>query len=166
MEMSYDELERFLDGHGRKDVQMALQELQIKQLKQQVEQVAKERDMWQARALQYAVVDEDKHGFYSRFIVISKQKLKGLVTRICDADKLGFLCIILQKCLHDGASNDECRAIMDAIQLPTPQPQSISVKTEGDTHITMQQAEVKGAMYEISGNNNVNLSNGDGGKTE
>ena len=166
MEMTYDELERFVDGRGRKEVQRALLELQIQQLKQQMEQVTKERDMWQARALQYAVVDEDKHGFYSRFIVISKQKLKGLVAKICDANKLGLLCFVLQKCLPDGASNDECRAIMDAIQLPTPQPQSISMKTEGDTHITMQQAEVKGAMYEISGNNNVNLGNDDGGKTE
>ena len=75
---------------------------------------------------------------------------------------------------EDPAQRDEARKLIEPMlkknmvrKLRADIKRKVNESNEGNgANITIQQAEVKGAMYEISGNNNVNLGNGDGGKTE
>ena len=83
MNISPDEFMSLQDGMSAKDVRIA-------QLEKQVEQLTEERDLWQARALKSGKPMVDGVPVRSRFIIISRQKLKALVDRIQDVELLAL----------------------------------------------------------------------------
>ena len=141
MNISPDEFMSLQDGMSAKDVRIA-------QLEKQVEQLTEERDLWQARALKSGKPMVDGVPVRSRFIIISRQKLKTLVDRIQDVKLLAFVAFLLQKVLPNDASADDCKAIADIIPMPH-QPQ-LTLNAEGDIH-------VDGDWNDIHDNNKVNI---------
>lgn len=142
MNISPDEFMTLQGGMSAKDVRIA-------QLEEQVAQLTKERDLWQARALQSgkSTMDGGVPG-RSRFIVISSQKLRALVDKIHDLKLLAFVAFLLQKVLPNEASADDCKAIADIISMPhLPQ---LTLNAEGDIH-------VDGDWNDIHDNNKVNI---------
>lgn len=142
MNISPDEFMSLQGGMSAKDVRIA-------QLEEQVAQLTKERDLWQARALQSggSVTDGGEPG-RSRFIVISSQKLRALVDKIHDLKLLAFAAYLLQKVLPNEASADDCKAIADII--PMPHLPQLTLNAEGDIH-------VDGDWNDIHDNNKVNI---------
>jgi len=142
MNISPDEFMTLQVGMSAKDVRIA-------QLEEQVAQLTKERDLWQARALQSgrSMMNGDVPG-RSRFIVISSQKLRAMVDKIHDLKLLAFVAFLLQKVLPNEASADDCKAIADIISMPhLPQ---LTLNAEGDIH-------VDGDWNDIHDNNKVNV---------
>jgi hypothetical protein len=143
MNISADEFLTLQGGMSAKDVRIA-------QLEKQVEQLTKERDLWQARALQSESDKSTMDGVtvHSRFIVISRQKLKALVDKIHDVKLLAFVAFLLQKVLPNDASADDCKAIADIIPLPhLPQ---LTLNADGDIN-------VDGNWNDIHDNKEVNI---------
>ena len=117
-------------------------------LKEQVAQLTKERDYWQSRALKSGMSKVDGVSVRSRFIVISRQKLKALVDKIQDVKLLAFVSFFLQKVLPNEASADDCKAIADIIPLPhLPQ---LTLNAEGDIN-------VEGDWNDVHDNKDVNF---------
>lgn len=141
MNISPDEFMSLQDGMSAKDVRIA-------QLEKQVEQLTEERDLWQARALKSGKPMVDGVPVRSRFIIISRQKLKALVDRIQDVKLLAFVAFLLQKVLPNDASAEDCKAIADII--PMPHPPQLTLNAEGDIH-------VDGDWNDIHDNNKVNI---------
>lgn len=141
MNISPDEFMSLQDGMSAKDVRIA-------QLERQVEQLTEERDLWQARALKSGKPMVDGVPVRSRFIIISRQKLKTLVDRIQDVKLLAFVAFLLQKVLPNEASADDCKAIADII--PMPHLPQLTLNAEGDIH-------VDGDWNDIHDNNKVNI---------
>ena len=141
MNISPDEFMSLQDGMSAKDVRIA-------QLEKQVEQLTEERDLWQARALKSGKPMVDGVPVRSRFIIISRQKLKTLVDRIQDVKLLAFVTFLLQKVLPNEASADDCKAIADII--PMPHLPQLTLNAEGDIH-------VDGDWNDIHDNNKVNI---------
>lgn len=141
MNISPDEFMVLQDGMSAKDVRIA-------QLEEQVAQLTKERDLWQSRTLQSGKPMVDGVSAHSRFIVISRQKLKSLLSRIHDTKLLAFIAFILQKVLPDEASADDCKAIADMI--PLPHLPHLTLTAEGDIN-------VDGNWNDIHNNNKVNI---------
>lgn len=142
MNISPDEFMSLQGGMSAKDVRIA-------QLEEQVAQLTKERDLWQARALQSgrSMMDDGVPG-RSRFIVISSQKLRALVDKIHDLKLLSFVAFLLQKVLPNEASAEDCKAIADII--PMPHLPQLTLNAEGDIH-------VDGDWNDIHDNNKVNI---------
>ena len=143
MNISADEFLTLQGGMSAKDVRIA-------QLEKQVEQLTKERDLWQARALQSESDKSTMDGVtvHSRFIVISRQKLKALVDKIHDVKLLAFVAFILQRALPNEASADDCKAIADIITLPhLPR---LTLNADGDIN-------VGGNWNDIHDNGDVNI---------
>jgi uncharacterized coiled-coil protein SlyX len=127
---------------------LTAEELEIARLKEQVAQLTKERDYWQSRALKSGMSKVDGVSVRSRFIVISRQKLKALVDKIQDVKLLAFVSFFLQKVLPNEASADDCKAIADIIPLPhLPQ---LTLNAEGDIN-------VEGDWNDVHDNKDVNF---------
>lgn len=141
MNISTDEFLALQGGMSAKDVRIA-------QLEKQVEQLTKERDLWQARALQSDKSTMDGVTVHSRFIVISRQKLKALVDKIHDVKLLAFVAFLLQKVLPNEASADDCKAIADII--PLPHLPWLTLNADGDIN-------VGGNWNDIHDNGEVNI---------
>lgn len=141
MNISPDEFMALQGGMSAKDVRIA-------QLEEQVAQLIKERDLWQSRALQSGKSMVDGVSVRSRFIVISRQKLKALVDKIQDVKLLAFVAFFLQKVLPNEASADDCKAISDIIPLPhLPQ---LTLNADGDIN-------VEGNWNDVHDNKDVNF---------
>ena len=141
MNISTDEFLALQGGMSAKDVRIA-------QLEKQVEQLTKERDLWQARALQSDKSTMDGVTVHSRFIVISRQKLKALVDKIHDVKLLAFVAFLLQKVLPNEASADDCKVIADII--PLPHLPRLTLNADGDIN-------VGGNWNDIHDNGDVNI---------
>lgn len=143
MNISADEFLTLQGGMSAKDVRIA-------QLEKQVEQLTKERDLWQARALQSESDKSMMDGVtvHSRFIVISRQKLKALVDKIHDVKLLAFVAFFLQKVLPNEASADDCKVIADII--PLPHLPRLTLNADGDIN-------VGGNWNDIHDNGDVNI---------
>lgn len=141
MNISPDEFMTLQGGMSAKDVRIA-------QLEEQVAQLTKERDLWQARAMKSGKPLVDGGPACSRFIVISRQKLKALVDKIQDVKLLAFVGFFLQKVLSNEASADDCKAIADII--PLPHLPHLTLNADGDIN-------VDGNWNDIHNNNEVNL---------
>ena len=143
MNISADEFLTLQGGMSAKDVRIA-------QLEKQVEQLTKERDLWQARALQSESDKSMMDGVtvHSRFIVISRQKLKALVDKIHDVKLLAFVAFILQRALPNEASADDCKVIADII--PLPHLPRLTLNADGDIN-------VGGNWNDIHDNGDVNI---------
>ena len=136
--------EEFMTLHDK----LTAEELEIARLKEQVAQLTKERDYWQSRALKSGMSKVDSVSVRSRFIVISRQKLKALVDKIQDVKLLAFVSFFLQKVLPNEASADDCKAIADIIPLPhLPQ---LTLNAEGDIN-------VEGDWNDVHDNKDVNF---------
>jgi uncharacterized coiled-coil protein SlyX len=136
--------EEFMTLHDK----LTAEELEIARLKEQVAQLTKERDYWQSRALKSGMSKVDGVSVRSRFIVISRQKLKALVDKIQDVKLLAFVSFFLQKVLPNEASADDCKAIADIIPLPhLPQ---LTLNAEGDIN-------VEGDWNDVHDNKDVNF---------
>ena len=136
--------EEFMTLHDK----LTAKELEIARLKEQVAQLTKERDYWQSRALKSGMSKVDGVSVRSRFIVISRQKLKALVDKIQDVKLLAFVSFFLQKVLPNEASADDCKAIADIIPLPhLPQ---LTLNAEGDIN-------VEGDWNDVHDNKDVNF---------
>lgn len=123
-----EEVSEFQTRISRKDMRIA-------ELEKQVEQLTRERDLALSRAsLPSNDETESMTWLCSRFIVISKQKLKNALAKIQDANAIGLLGVLLQKCLHEDATPEESTAIIDAISLP--QSPSLSLTAEGDVKVS------------------------------
>ena len=141
MNISPDEFMSLQDGMSAKDVRIA-------QLEKQVEQLTEERDLWQARALKSGKPMVDGVPVRSRFIIISRQKLKALVDRIQDVELLAFVAFLLQKVLPNDASAEDCKAIADII--PLPHLPRLTLNADGDIN-------VGGNWNDIHDNGDVNI---------
>ena len=141
MNISPNEFMTLQGGMSAKDVRIA-------QLEKQVEQLTEERDLWQARALKSGKPMVDGVPVRSRFIIISRQKLKTLVDRIQDVNLLAFVAFLLQKVLPNDASADDCKAIADII--PLPHLPRLTLNADGDIN-------VGGNWNDIHDNNKVNI---------
>ncbi len=141
MNISPDEFMSLQDGMSAKDVRIA-------QLEKQVEQLTEERDLWQARALKSGKPMVDGVPVRSRFIIISRQKLKALVDRIQDVELLAFVAFLLQKVLPNDASAEDCKAIADII--PLPHLPRLTLNADGDIN-------VGGNWNDIHDNEKVNI---------
>ena len=136
--------EEFMTLHDK----LTAEELEIARLKEQVAQLTKERDYWQSRALKSGMSKVDGVSVRSRFIVISRQKLKALVDKIQDVKLLAFVSFFLQKVLPNEASADDCKAIADIIPLPhLPQ---LTLNADGDIN-------VEGNWNDVHDNKDVNF---------
>lgn len=136
--------EEFMTLHDK----LTAEELEIARLKEQVAQLTKERDYWQSHALKSGMSKVDGVSVRSRFIVISRQKLKALVDKIQDVKLLAFVSFFLQKVLPNEASADDCKAIADIIPLPhLPQ---LTLNAEGDIN-------VEGDWNDVHDNKDVNF---------
>ena len=141
MNISPNEFMTLQGGMSAKDVRIA-------QLEKQVEQLTEERDLWQARALKSGKPMVDGVPVRSRFIIISRQKLKTLVDRIQDVNLLAFVAFLLQKVLPNDASAEDCKAIADII--PLPHLPRLTLNADGDIN-------VGGNWNDIHDNNKVNI---------
>lgn len=121
--------EEFMDLQGG----MSAKDVRIAQLEGEVERLKEERDMWQARALETDGTMKESVSFHNRFIVISRQKLRSVLEKIHDVKLLGFLELMMQKCLRDNATAEECQAIAEVV--PLPQPPCLSLTAEGDINV-------------------------------
>ncbi len=126
---------------------MISKDLKIAQLERQVAQLKEERDFWKARALTGAECAEASAS-RSSLIVLSKEKLKGMLLKIQDVKLLSFLGIILQKSLPKGSSSEECKSIAEIVPMPTLP--NISLSAEGDIN-------VGGNWNDMHDNENINL---------
>lgn len=141
MNISPDEFMTLQVGMSAKDVRIA-------QLEEQVAQLTKERDLWQARAMESGKSMADGVSVRSQFIVISRQKLKALVDRIQDVKLLAFVAFLLQKVLPNDASAEDCKAIADII--PLPHLPRLTLNADGDIN-------VGGNWNDIHDNEKVNI---------
>ena len=144
MDVTTDEFFSLQQGMSAKDVE-------IVRLKEQVAQLTDERDMWMARALQrdaeQADADVDKQ-HSGKFIVLSVELLKTVLSKIHNLNILSVVALVLQKALHRDATAEESRSIVEIVPLP-PLP-TISLTANGDI-------DVKGNWNDIHNNYNVNL---------
>lgn len=141
MNISPDEFMALQGGMSAKDVRIA-------QLEEQVAQLTKERDLWRMRALKTGDPTVESVSVCNRFIVISRQKLATLLTRIHDVKQLAFIAFVLQKVLPNEASAEDSKAIADIIPLPhLPQ---LTLTADGDIN-------VEGDWNDVHDNKNVNF---------
>ena len=112
---------------------MSTKDVENARLRDELERMRKERDDWRALALGAGVKDKETTTGYGRFIVIPVQKLKTVLKTIHDVKLLGFLALLMQKCLRDNATAEECQAIAEVVPLPQPQP--LKLTAEGDINV-------------------------------
>ena len=129
---------------------MSQKDVRIAQLESEVEQLRRERDLWEARALG-GVPAEDAGGVErsrrSRFIVISSQKLKALLVKVQNLKVASLVAFVLQKTLPDGADAADYKAISEV--MPTPQLPKLN--------ITADTVEVNGDWNDVHDNRAVNF---------
>jgi len=144
MEITTDEFFKLQQVMSAKDIEIA-------RLKEQVAQLTDERDQWMARALDRdaeqadAVVDKQHSG---KFIVLSVELLKTVLSKIHNLNILSVVALVLQKALHRDDNGKASSTIAELVPLP-PLP-TISLTANGDI-------DVEGNWNDIHNNDNVNL---------
>ena len=142
MNISPDEFMTLQGGMSAKDVRIA-------QLEEQVAQLTKERDLWQARALAAGgVMPADKGEMKEGRLVVSVRKLKEMLAKIKDVKIVSVIGMILQKALTRESSAGDCKLVADIV--PLPSSPSLTVTADGDV-------KVEGNWNDVHDNGTVNF---------
>jgi len=129
---------------------VSAKDVEIARLKEQVAQLTEERDLWRARAQtsDIELKNTEKKSGCNRFIVISAQKLRSVLTKIHDVKILSVVAFILQKALPDTVTSEECKTIAEIV--PLPQLPNLTLTAEGDVN-------VEGDWQDVHDNQTVNF---------
>ena len=128
--------------------------IRIDKLEAQVADMKNDCDYWKSRALKAEAMlklehqGEENAGKESgKFIVLSVELLKSVLSKIHNLNILAVISLVIQKTLHhDATAEDKC-VISDLV--PLPHLPTISLTADGDI-------QVDGDWNDIHDNNNVN----------
>ena len=136
-------LEEAMDLHER----LTPKELEIARLKESEAQLKKERDYWQARALE-AEGKKDKERKSKGFIVISAKRLKKVLSTIHNVNILSVVFLVLHKSFPKDSSAEDTKQLCEIIPLPNLSP--LTLTANGDIN-------VNGNYNEVHDNEEVNF---------
>ena len=141
MKLSLKEFFSFQEKLNDKDKQIA-------QLQTELARMKEERDAWQIRANNSRALTMNKTTGDGDLIVVSRQKLKSILSKLSDAKELGLLLYVFQKIVPDNTSADDCKAISNLF--PEPNIVQPTLTAEGDL-------KVEGNWNDIHDNQKVNI---------
>ena len=121
---------------------------QIAQLQTELARMKEERDAWQIRANNSRALTMNKTTGDGDLIVISRQKLQSILSKINDVKMLAMLHYVFHKILPDNTSADDCKAISNLF--PEPSIVQPTLTAEGDL-------KVEGNWNDIHDNQKVNI---------
>ena len=123
-------------------------EKHIAKLESELARMKEERDAWQARANNSRALTMNKTTGDGDLIVVSRQKLKSILSKLSDAKELGLLLYVFQKIVPDCTSAEERKAIIELF--PEPSSMQPVITAEGDL-------KVEGNWNDIHDNHEVNI---------
>ena len=121
---------------------------QIAQLQTELARMKEERDAWQIRANNSRALTMNKTTGDGDLIVVSRHKLKSILSKLSDAKELGLLLYVFQKIVPDCTSAEERKAITELF--PEPSSMQPVITAEGDL-------KVEGNWNDIHDNHEVNI---------
>ena len=121
---------------------------QIAQLQTELARMKEERDAWQIRANNSRALTMNKTTGDGDLIVISRQKLQSILSKINDVKMLAMLHYVFHKILPDNTSADDCKAISNLF--PEQNIVQPTLTAEGDL-------KVEGNWNDIHDNQKVNI---------
>lgn len=123
-------------------------EKHIAKLESELARMKEERDAWKARANNSYALTMDENTGDGELIVISRQKLQSILSKINDVKMLAMLHYVFHKILPDNTSADDCKAISNLF--PEPNIVQPTLTAEGDL-------KVEGNWNDIHDNQKVNI---------
>ena len=137
-------LEEAMSLHDR----LTPKELEIARLKESEAKLIKERDYWQARALEAEGKKDKERKSKGRFIVISAEKLKKVLSTIHNVNILSLVFLVLHKSFPNDSSAEDTKQLCEII--PLPNLPRLTLTANGDIN-------VNGNYNEVHDNEEVNF---------
>ena len=137
-----------------REVKIANLETEVDKVKADNAALAAERDMWREKyeaALTAASQVELENIMLKNYLWLSWSKIRNFVAHVSDIRLVAFLQTFMQKTVSDSMGGRALESINDVVELPDEKRVN---------NITLNDATFQGPMYDVRGNDNVNLGGG------
>ena len=137
-----------------REVKIANLETEVDKVKADNAALAAERDMWREKyeaTLTAASQVELENIMLKNYLWLSWSKIRNFVAHVSDIRLVAFLQTFMQKTVSDSMGGRALESINDVVELPDENRVN---------NITLNDATFQGPMYDVRGNDNVNLGGG------
>ena len=137
-----------------REVKIANLETEVDKVKADNAALAAERDMWREKyeaTLTAASQVELENIMLKNYLWLSWSKIRNFVAHVSDIRLVAFLQTFMQKTVSDSMGGRALESINDVVELPDEKRVN---------NITLNDATFQGPMYDVRGNDNVNLGGG------
>lgn len=137
-----------------REVKIANLETEVDKVKADNAALAAERDMWREKyeaTLTAASQVELENMMLKNYLWLSWSKIRNFVAHVSDIRLVAFLQTFMQKTVSDSMGGRALESINDVVELPDEKRVN---------NITLNDATFQGPMYDVRGNDNVNLGGG------
>ena len=137
-----------------REVKIANLETEVDKVKADNAALAAERDMWREKyeaALTAVSQVELENMMLKNYLWLSWSKIRNFVAHVSDIRLVAFLQTFMQKTVSDSMGGRALESINDVVELPDENRVN---------NITLNDATFQGPMYDVRGNDNVNLGGG------